>query len=103
MTKLEKIKKQFYVQEGKLSLASFGVYNRGLTKEEIVEYLKARANKLSIKKELKQFNELLSGSTCGSTTVFNAKGKKEIKLLIYRHDVERFADVVFDNIPTYFD
>lgn len=96
MTKLDKIKNQFYyTQDGRPDLNNYGIYRLGLLYEEIDDYLKVRAGKLDIKKLRKQFNQIAGRNTMGMAP--------DGRALMYRHDVERFADVLFEGKGTYFD
>lgn len=83
---------------GKALLQDYGAFDRGLTDYEINDYLRVRANTMNIGSYRRKLNNALSGSTC---PVANVNGTEV--LLIYRHDVERFSDSIFDGIPTYFD
>ena len=89
--KLEILKNKFYWKDGKPSLEFYGIFNYGLTGEEIEDYLKVRANSLNIKKILKKFWEYGRGSTCALVTL---NGKSYT--LTYRHDTEHWADCVFN-------
>ena len=102
--KLQKIKNKFYWSKGKNwdecrgepELSSFGEYRLGLTSEEINDYLSARGNTLSIKNLRKKFSDIAGCNTCA----MNSKGE----CLMYRHDIQRFVDVLFKKTKaTYFD
>jgi len=100
-TKLQLIKDRFYYdEEGNIKLRSYGVFNSGLTHEEIKNYLRARANKISIERVYKKFIEIAGINTCPVVSCPNCN--KEMSLM-YRHDVQRFADVLFLGISTYWD
>lgn len=87
---------------GRPDVYQFGAFKDGLTAEEIDDYLKVRSNSLKIIKIRKKFDDLLCGSTCRSIAIQGEKVVVE-KCLIYRHDVERFANNIFEKTPTYFD
>lgn len=97
MNKLEKIKFRFrFIEEGEPDLKSYGVYRLGLLSEEINEYLMARTNSLNVKRLRKRFDEIAGRNTCACTP--------DGRMLMYRWDVQRFADVLFKKTKeTYFD
>ena len=77
------------------NLERHGDYKIGLTDEEIKEYLKYR-NKGKINKTImKKFNKIAGVNTVG----VGPEGQH----LMYRHDVKRFADSLFNGTPTYWD
>lgn len=85
-----------------IDINHFGDYRMGLTDKEIMLYLCNRAaikrNKyynMSLNKIYKIFCEIAGCNT-------GAVGPNG-ECLMYRHDVERFADQMFDGTPTYFD
>lgn len=90
MNKLENLKQKFYIRKPKIDLDSYGVFNRGLTQEEIDDYLRVRANTMNISTVRKKFNEIAG---CNTMAFEKINGKEFV--LMYRHDVERFADVLF--------
>ena len=82
---------------------NFGIFNDGLTDSEIKEYLKKQAKgtkfaKMSISKLYKEFCKIAGVNTM-SLVIYD---KHQI-VLMYRHDVKRFADKLLLGIPTYFD
>ena len=86
-----------------VDINEFGKYRLGLTSKEIKEYLalrwKEQFNGVRIKKSLyNQFYKIVGVNTCAVIR----EGKKDISLM-YRHDVERYADKLFLNKSTYFD
>jgi len=91
-----------------LDINNFGKYRVGLTKQEIKEWLKVRWNELLPLKSVplkkinkatwKKFNEIAGCNTCGFVVA-----NKNIVHLMYRWDVERFTNQLFDNKETYFD
>ena len=93
-----------------VDIENYGIYKIGMTGEEIKEYLKDRYNSkegnLGIRKRkylivfYKKFNKIAGTNTCA--TIICPCCKKQI-ILMYRHDVERFANVLFEGIKTYFD
>lgn len=87
-----------YDHTGKALLLDYGVFSAGLTSAEIDDYLRVRTNSMNIGAVSRKLNNKLGGSTC---PVVNVNGSQV--LLIYRHDVSRFADSILDGIPTYFD
>jgi hypothetical protein len=78
--------------------SAYGAFERGLTDAEINDYLRVRTNSMNIGAVRRKFNNKMSGSTC---PVVNVNGSEV--LLIYRHDVSRFADSILEGTPTYFD
>lgn len=92
MNKLIKLKNSFYYKDNKPCITHYGIFNLGLTPEECVNYLRVRANKWDVRKELKKIEKLSMGSTCPLVAL---DGK--IYHLIYRHDWEHYCDVVLNN------
>jgi len=83
----------------KVDIEEFGIYRQGLTGAEIQEYLKKRAGVKEIGNLYKQF-----GKIAGANTGMVVLDEFENRIyLMYRHDVERFAGVLFENKETYFD
>ncbi len=76
-------------------ITNYGHYRLGLTSDEINEYLRTRTRKKNITILRQKFNKV-----AGVTTM--ALGP-EGQILMYRHDVQRFTNVVLLNKPTYFD
>ena len=95
ISQLTRILYKFYIKHGKLDISNYGVYRLGLTSEEIICYLQARANKINIKRLYKKFNRIAGCNTCAVAP----NGEH----LMYRWDVERFADALFNGTATYFD
>ena len=89
-----------------INITKFGKYKAGLTSKEIKIYLRERLNELNqfnVYKKcpvdvIKRFNEVAGVNTMASK-VINGKHTS----LMYRHDVERFANYMFCKVPTYFD
>lgn len=83
-----------------IDLDHFGMYNAGLTISEIKEYLKQRAGVTKLGHLYDKFCRIAGVNTVGA-------GKCEFcgKMfsLMYRHDVERFVDVLLLGKKTYFD
>lgn len=101
MTKLEKIKQKFYFDEKEMpKLLNYGKYRNGLTSEEIDDYLRMRANTVSIKKIRKKFYKIAGVNTVSSCI---CKECGHMEILLYRHDVLRFADQLFLGTKTYWD
>ena len=93
---LNKLKFQFYyTPEGELDLNSYGTYRQGLTGDEIKDYLRVRANTLKIERLYKKFSDI-SGCNTGCAT-------PDGKFLMYRWDVLRFANKLFNGKETWFD
>ena len=89
---------------GKIDINNYGKYRLGLTRDEIIDYLHMRElqrgryksllklekiNKLKTK-----FDDIAGANTCA--VVDNV-------ILMYRWDVERFTDALFNKTSTYFD
>ena len=80
-----------------------GIYKDGLTTDEIKRYLKIIAQKEKIKTSTaKLYKKFCKIAGNGNTMSLVHEYGKEI-VLMYRHDVERFAKKLFYNINTYFD
>lgn len=93
MNKLDRIKNKFYkFEEESIDLYLFGKFNIGLTNEEIVDYIRVRANKYKVKGLVKSFYKIAGTNTVG---LYICSKCKDEKILMYRHDVKRFADVLF--------
>lgn len=83
-------------------IENYGIYRIGLLFTEVDKYIEARCNLPQYKRKFKDINKVIkkfweiSGSnTCGMTP--------DNKSLMYRWDVSRFANVIFDRKDTYFD
>jgi len=102
MNKLEKIQSKFYTtKEGELDLAHYGQYKMGLTTNEIKDYLIVRSGKLNIEKLYKKFVDI---SGVNTVAIYTCPDCKKKTVLIYRHDVQRFSNVLFGiTKETYFD
>lgn len=102
MNKLEKVKFMFHKKENSsLDLESFGQFRMGLTKEEIKDYLRARANTLNVERLYKKFCDIAG---CNTMSSFHCPKCKYNTSLLYRHDALRFADVLFGKTKeTYWD
>jgi hypothetical protein len=89
-----------------MDIKKFGKYKEGLTAEEIKVYLRERLNEMdqfnTYKKcpvdVVKRFNKA-AGCNTMACKVINDK----MTTLMYRCDVERFADLIFCGKSTYFD
>lgn len=79
MLKSKKSKKKIQLPKPK--------HKRGYTYEEIKSFL--------TEKELKRFNDWIYGQTCDVDEMN--------ELLIYAWDVQRFVEMVRNNVPTYWD
>ena len=84
----------------KIDISQFGDYRMGLTGEEIEAYLKLRAGVKELGTLCEQFNTV-AGSNTGVVVKTQCCGKEIV--LMYREDVERFADLVLEGKPTYWD
>ncbi len=91
-----------------LDIEEFGKYRAGLTTEEIKEYLVIRYNELlsyrgrPIKKINKAtYNKFCESAGCNTCAVITVN-KKQVYLM-YRHDVLRFTEQLFNGTPTYWD
>lgn len=89
-----------------IDIYNFGKYVEGLTNNEIRHYLflryKEKNNKkLSGTKKMYLFKRFCK--IAGANTVTGKFINGKLISLMYRHDVERFADVMFKNKLTYFD
>lgn len=108
---LNQLRKCFrYYADGTADIYSYGAFKRGVTGDEIDDYLRVRAGKMNIKVIRNKFNKIAgcNTATCATVTgeVMTVGGPEKTTIhvtLNYRHDVERFADVLFKNKPTYFD
>lgn len=101
---IQTLSKRAHVKDTMIDIESFGAYRRGLTDEEIKEYLKITAEgippykpltKEEVTKLWRKFCKAAGANTCTSAPDGTS--------LMYRHDVERFVGVVLFNRPTYFD
>jgi len=101
-SKIEVLRSNFYFDEnGRPDIYRYGIFRSGLTLEEVDAYLLVRSGKtVGIKKLRKQFSDLFG---CGTAPLVVCPRCKKNICLLYRHDVERFANVMFENTPTYFD
>ncbi|HUS50123.1 MAG TPA: hypothetical protein VMZ91_08150 [Candidatus Paceibacterota bacterium] len=91
-----------------ININHYGEYRLGLTNNEIRGYLTDRYNELLSwrGKPIKKINKAtwdgfwkIAGV---NTMAVVQKGNKKITLM-YRHDVKRFSDVLFEGKKTYFD
>lgn len=95
LSQIENIRQKFHWKDGKPDLDCYGIYRMGLTGNEIYYYLQARANKVKIKKLVDKFYDIAGCNTMSMSPTGEG--------LMYRHDVERFAEKLFNNTETYFD
>ena len=88
---------------GNPDIRNYGKYRLGLTNKEVDDYLLVRSMQHPVKKGIKattlrqlkkQYSEIAGCNTCAVVDGI---------VLHYRHDVERFADCLFNRKPTYFD
>lgn len=88
-----------YYADGTPDIYSYGAFKAGITNEEVDNYLRVRSNKLSIKAVRNKFDKIMGGGhTCPCVQV-----NGEMLTLWYRHDIERFANQMYDGTPTYWD
>lgn len=95
INKLDRLNAKFSYLNGKPDLEYYGAYRMGLTGDEIKDYLRVRANTFAISKIYKKFVNIAGCNTMSITP--DGKG------LMFRHDVERYADKLFLNKETYWD
>jgi len=102
MNKLQQIQSLFYIlEDATFDLQNYGTFRKGLTTEEIKDYLRARGNTLNVKRLYKKFCDIAGCNTMGG---FTCEKCGDSKSLFYRHDVLRFSDVLFGKTKgTYFD
>lgn len=86
-----------------IDLTFYGKYRMGLTEEEIKEYLKKRAGVKRLGNLYNKFCRVADANTMSGEFEYDRNGKRQLVSLMYRHDVQRFADLMFDRTPTYFD
>jgi hypothetical protein len=93
---------EFTLPKEEIELEYYGVYRIGLTSKEIEIYLKTRALLPKYRSKFKHKTNLLNKfhKMAGVNTVGMSPSNE---MLMYRHDVKRFADALFDNKKTYFD
>ena len=101
-TLLEQAKFSLHMEnsEDDLGLSKFGRFTIGLTHDEIKDYLRVRANQSGVERLYKKFCKIAGVNTMGMYTCPKCGDHRS---LMYRHDVKRFADVMFLGIPTYWD
>ena len=97
-------KKEKWELELIADIDEYGIYRQGLTTEEIKYYLKIRARNTKLAKRTvtrlyRAFTDITGVNTMAIVTLEN--GTEE--MLMYRHDVKRFSEVLFDSISTYWD
>jgi len=98
-SKISHLRNYFYFDEaGRPNINQFGIYRLGLTGEEVNIYLQVRAGRCGAKKLSRRFWKLFGW---GTRPLVICRG--ESIPLVYRHDVERFADAMFIGLKTYFD
>ena len=99
-SKLQQLKDTFYYVDGKPNLYRYGKFMAGLTGEEITNYVRVRANKWNVDKLVKSFAGI-AGCNTGGIYICQKCGKEDF--LMYRHDVQRFADKLLEDRNTYWD
>jgi len=86
----------------KVNIDFYGKYKEGLTDEEIREYLLARLNEVNTSNTLESCPDVLIekfNRVAGVNTMAFVDGHS----LMYRWDVQRFTDCIFEGKATYFD
>lgn len=83
-----------------INLETYGKYRLGLTNSEIMTYLWEIAKKLGLGQYTKKD---LFARFCKVAGPGNTGAMADGKFLMYRHDVERFAEKMFLGIPTFWD
>jgi len=81
-------------EEKVIDLEYYGKYMAGLTAKEIKEYLKHRAG---VTRLGNLWNKFVRIAGCNTMALVDGQA------LMYRYDVERFANVLFLGKTTYFD
>jgi hypothetical protein len=101
-TKMERVRTKFsFDEDGNIKITHYGKYTQGLTSSEIEDYLRARANKIAVKRLYKKFCNIAGVNTMAMYGCPNCEYQTS---LMYRHDVKRFSDVLFVVTKgTYFD
>jgi hypothetical protein len=101
-TKSEQLVYKFYLDKdtGIPDIRNYGKYRLGLTSDEVKDYILVRAIqkgyklKASNKKLFDKYYKIAGVNTCAVVDDI---------VLAYRHDVLRFAEVMFNNVETYWD
>lgn len=86
----------------KIDIEDFGVFRMGLSSDDVRAYLRARAGRKQIPDLIRKFNKEFGCQTC-PVADFKIKGKRQIVILMYRHDVEHVADFIFNGTPYLWD
>jgi hypothetical protein len=90
-----------------INVEDFGIYKLGMTQEEIKDYLVSRYNEkrgAEQKKCLKStYNKFIEIAGVNTRTCVICSCCKKLVSLMYRHDIERYANQLFNGTPTYFD
>jgi hypothetical protein len=98
MEKIDKIAHTFFfnTETNLPDLENYGIYRLGLTGCEIYDYLQVRCHqsKIPFKGIVNKFYRIAGCNTCAVI---------DGKTLMYRHDVLRFAEKLFNGTNTYFD
>ena len=79
-------------ENGEADIDRYGEFTMGLNSAEIERYIQFRANKIKVKGLLNKFYKIAGVNTCA---VYSCGFCGEQTVLMYRNDVERFADVLF--------
>jgi len=99
-TEIERLKQKFIWIDNEPCLLYWGDYRLGLTEDEIKDYLRVRANTMKIEKVWKQFCDIAG---CNTMALYECPDCFKSKGLMYRHDVKRFAERLFNGTITYWD
>jgi hypothetical protein len=92
------------------NVEDFGIYKMGMTREEIRDYLITRYNEKTVKNQKSKYINparlmikfaIIAGAN--TQAAVQCPGCKKMVSLMYRYDVERFSDQLFDGTKTYFD
>ncbi len=96
---LEHLKSKFlYYPDGKPYIYSFGEFKGGLTRDEVLDYLRVRTNRMNVTSVFKKLCKRSIGDTCPLAIVNGVAVP-----LSYRSDVQRHTENVLEGTPTYFD
>lgn len=96
--------------DNELAIERWGVYSNGMTREEIMSYLVARYNEDCVKSQKskyinqeKLFNKFAKIAGVNTQTCIVCPCCNKQVSLMYRWDVERFANQLFNGTLTYWD
>ena len=103
MEKLLKEERERLERLGDEYLQQYGTYRIGLTAEEIKTYLKLRAGTTRLGDLYKRFCKIAGVNTVGVEWTRDRKGELHSISLMYRWDVNKFADNLFLGVPFIWD